>query len=143
LLFQSAVSICRFDLPFQAVLDWGEQNLWHPPIQPTMADPIAANPAEKLLSLENLQIAYPSSADWIVDGVSLQLGAGERLGLVGESGCGKSTIGRAILKLLPPGSRLGGDILLEGQSVAKISWRIGGVSLSGSDDAAESAADDR
>jgi peptide/nickel transport system ATP-binding protein len=76
--------------------------------------------SQTLLALENLQIAYPSSPDWIVDGVSFQVGAGERLGLVGESGCGKSTIGRAILKLLPPGSRLGGDILLDGQSVARL-----------------------
>jgi peptide/nickel transport system ATP-binding protein len=75
--------------------------------------------SQPLLQIENLQIAYPSR-DWVVDGVSLQIGAGERLGLVGESGCGKSTIGRAILKLLPPGSTITGDIFVDGQSVHRL-----------------------
>jgi len=37
-----------------------------------------------------------------VDGVSLKVGRGETLGLVGESGCGKTTLGRMILRLEPP-----------------------------------------
>ena len=74
-----------------------------------------------LLQLDRLSIAYTSDAEWAAKEVSLTLNAGERLGLVGESGCGKSTLGRAIMRLLPSGSRVEGDILLEGDSVLALS----------------------
>lgn len=75
-----------------------------------------------LLRIENLQVAYPGEAiatmpKWAVDGVSLALNQGERLGLVGESGCGKSTLGRAAMDLLPPGSRIVGEVNFAGSSV--------------------------
>ena len=76
---------------------------------------------ETLFSVENLRVAYPRRSgegeSWAVDDVSFTLQPGERMGLVGESGCGKSTIGRAIMRLLPASSRTEGLVNFQGQSV--------------------------
>ncbi|MEH2053589.1 ABC transporter ATP-binding protein [Nostoc sp.] len=77
--------------------------------------------SEALFCIENLRVAYPArsgeEASWAVDDVSFTLKPGERMGLVGESGCGKSTIGRAVMRLLPSSSRVEGRVIFQGQSV--------------------------
>ncbi|MGB3555831.1 MAG: ABC transporter ATP-binding protein, partial [Jannaschia sp.] len=77
-----------------------------------------------LLSVEGLSISFPDGQGGrtrVVDHVSFTLGARDRLGVIGESGSGKTMIGRAILGLLPPGGRIDeGRILWEGRDVAKM-----------------------
>ena len=56
-----------------------------------------------------------------VDGISFTVGAGETVGIVGESGCGKTMTGMSILRLLPRGGTIaGGKILLEGRDLASL-----------------------
>jgi oligopeptide transport system ATP-binding protein len=79
-----------------------------------------------LLRLEDLKVYFPIRDGIIrqrhigdiqaVDGVSFDLARGETLGLVGESGCGKSTTGRAIIRLSPP---TGGRIIFDGVDVTE------------------------
>jgi peptide/nickel transport system ATP-binding protein/oligopeptide transport system ATP-binding protein len=61
--------------------------------------------------------ARVSGQVYAVDGVSFHIGRGETLGLVGESGCGKSTVGRTLLKLLQPTS---GRILVDGTDITDL-----------------------
>lgn len=84
-----------------------------------------------ILSVEHLKKYYPianhsrllgSSKDFVraVDDVSFQIGAGTTLGLVGESGCGKTTVGRTILRLQEP---TGGRVLYEGEDIFQYNKR--------------------
>jgi oligopeptide/dipeptide ABC transporter ATP-binding protein len=80
--------------------------------------------AEDLLRVENLRVGFgrPGREQVAVDGVSFTLAPGEVLGIVGESGCGKSVTALSILGLIPdpPGRIVGGRILLRGQDLAGI-----------------------
>ena len=76
---------------------------------------------EILLEVKNLEKYYPVRTGFIkktelkaVDDVSFFIRKGETLGIVGESGCGKTTLGRAVLRLEEPTS---GDIIYEGESI--------------------------
>jgi len=73
-----------------------------------------------LLEIQHLRVTFDSgeSAHMAVDDVSLTIEPGETLGLIGESGSGKSATALAILRLLqPPGQIVGGKILLDGQDL--------------------------
>ena len=69
--------------------------------------------ADAVLACEDITVVYAGGTR-AVDGVTLHLGGGESLGLVGESGCGKSSLARAALNLLPPGARMDGRVVLDG-----------------------------
>ncbi len=79
-----------------------------------------------LLEVEDLCIGYNTKNGYLkaVEGVSFSLEEGQSLGFVGESGCGKTTIGMALMGLLPPnGSVSKGRILFEGEDLLKMSDR--------------------
>ena len=77
-----------------------------------------------LLSVNNLKVRFTSRASvaTAVDDFSLNINSGECVGLVGESGCGKTTTGLAIMRLLPGNGHIaGGNVLLDGVDLATLS----------------------
>ncbi|MGB3328349.1 MAG: dipeptide ABC transporter ATP-binding protein [Thermomicrobiales bacterium] len=93
----------------------------------TQPQPAPSSNEQPLLDVKNLVMHFPLTQGIIfqrkvgavqaVDGVSFQVKKGETLGLVGESGCGKSTTGRAILQLYKPTS---GEVLFNGRDLTKL-----------------------
>ena len=87
-----------------------------------------------LMEIKQLKTYYftPEGTVRAVDGVSLKLEKGQALGLVGESGCGKTTVALSAMKLLPSNARItGGEIMFNGENLAaktddemnKIRWK--------------------
>jgi len=74
-----------------------------------------------LLEINNLQVGFDTEAGLVraVDGVTLRVEAGRTLGVVGESGCGKSVTAASVLRLVPspPGVILGGSIVFDGRDI--------------------------
>ncbi|CAH2599256.1 dipeptide ABC transporter ATP binding subunit DppD [Rhodovastum atsumiense] len=73
-----------------------------------------------LLSIEGLRTVFPSGRQdvAVVDGVSLAVGKGRTLGIVGESGCGKSMLSLSLLRLVPPPGRIaGGRVVFDGRDL--------------------------
>ena len=85
-----------------------------------------AGNGEVMMAIDDLRVWYPSRKNWLgnpiqytkaVDGVTFDVYRGETLGLVGESGCGKTTLGRAMLRLLEPTA---GRIFFEGAELTAL-----------------------
>ena len=85
------------------------------------------SPSDPLLSVRDLRTTFSTDAGdaRAVDGVSFDVGAGETVGLVGESGCGKSVTALSILRLIQPPGRIerGSSIRLEGRDLMALSER--------------------
>ena len=79
---------------------------------------------ETFLSVRDMEVVYTSAGEIVhaVNGVSFELKKGETLGLVGETGAGKTTIAKAILRILPdpPAIFKGGQVMLDGQDLVKL-----------------------
>jgi ABC-type glutathione transport system ATPase component len=77
-----------------------------------------------LLSIRDLRVTYSTDEGPVpaVRGANFDVAAGEVVGLAGESGCGKSTIAAAILRLLPKKTEVEGEILLDGEDIEKMTW---------------------
>src|SRR5213592_1482715 len=81
-------------------------------------------PGDNLVQARDLKMYFPVTSGIIfqrkiadvkaVDGVSFDVRRGETLGLVGESGCGKTTLGKVILQLIPPTA---GEVIFEGEPI--------------------------
>ncbi|TMR99241.1 ABC transporter ATP-binding protein [Nonomuraea basaltis] len=96
-----------------------------PPAAPAGAAEAVSESAVPVLEIRDAVSRFPvrsgvlaRATAWVhaVDGVSLRIPAGETLGLVGESGCGKTTLARLVLRLVDP---TGGQILVEGDDVGR------------------------
>ncbi|MDG4798372.1 ABC transporter ATP-binding protein [Micromonospora sp. WMMD1082] len=95
-------------------------------MQATTTRPGATDSTTNLLSVRGLATHYVTRSRTVraVDGVSLDLARGETLGLVGESGCGKSNVALSVARLVGrPGRIVGGEVLFEGRDLLRLPIR--------------------
>ncbi|CAM4327672.1 ABC transporter ATP-binding protein [Kerstersia similis] len=113
------------------VIGAGQALVTHQADQANQAGGLKAD-AVLALSVQNLSVSYPVGAGgWlrrrarkhVVDGLSFELQAGETLALLGESGCGKTTTGKALLRLLDAQAEVSGDVRLQGADVFRADRR--------------------
>jgi len=124
-----AIACCRAESPGWQELD-GQRVRCHlagslpaGSVRERVAHPVAEHPPQPLLQVEGLKVFFPIRRGLIqrtvghvraVDDVDLTIQAGRTLALVGESGCGKTTVGKALLRLIEPTS---GTIMLGGETL--------------------------
>ena len=79
----------------------------------------------ELLEIRDLSVTYRMDSGDVraVRGVDFMLGAGQTLGLAGESGSGKTTVALSLLRLLPASARTGGQVLFKGDDVLQLGWQ--------------------
>ncbi len=73
-----------------------------------------------VLKIQGLKVRYPNSTKWILNGFNLKMSAGEKVALVGSSGSGKSTVAKALMQILPPGSTCSGELNVDGQNLLQL-----------------------
>ena len=97
--------------------------------------------SDPVLSIQDLHVTYHTASGTVpaVRGVNMEIPAGGSLGLAGESGCGKSTIAGAILRLLSPTTVVEGRVILDGKDVYRLNpgglravrWNAGAIVFQG------------
>ena len=78
------------------------------------------NCSKEVLKINKLHAIYPDSTNYVLNGLNLKMKRGDRLALVGSSGCGKSTVAKAVIQLLPDGCVCDGEIFLNGKNLLKL-----------------------
>ena len=121
---ENAVASCAHASACHFASEVGAMFAHAPPATATAAR--GGNTSAPLLEVRGLQVFFPVKSSllrrrigWVraVDGVSLSVRPGETVGLVGESGCGKTTTGRAIMGLVP---KQGGSVIFDGQDITNL-----------------------
>ena len=75
------------------------------------------NSSKEVLKINKLNAIYPNTSFYVLGGLNLNINRGDRLALVGSSGCGKSTVAKAVMQLLPNGCVCDGEIVVNGKNL--------------------------